>query len=179
MHYDKPAAWKWQKREQYGNKGQGTPAIDAGHGMIAVTKTATRIRISPPRDSEYQVDNGSWAAVPDDGMITLPLEHAIELQVRNPHCQADGKTIVPGKDDLVELMLLSAQLKPKCPIKNVEVQINGKGARLDEAFTVPFGKSSFLTRAVKVEFLGDHVDHAPIVVTVTAGTPQDVVCVTR
>ena len=27
-HYDKPAAWKWQKREEYGNKGQGTPAID-------------------------------------------------------------------------------------------------------------------------------------------------------
>ena len=27
-HYDSPAAWKWQKREEYGNKGQGTPAID-------------------------------------------------------------------------------------------------------------------------------------------------------
>ena len=27
-HYDKPAAWKWQKQEEYGNKGQGTPAID-------------------------------------------------------------------------------------------------------------------------------------------------------
>src|SRR4026208_2447237 len=26
--YDKPAAWKWQTREEYGNKGQGTPAID-------------------------------------------------------------------------------------------------------------------------------------------------------
>jgi hypothetical protein len=27
-HYDGPAAWKWEKREEYGNKGQGTPAID-------------------------------------------------------------------------------------------------------------------------------------------------------
>ena len=27
-HYDKPEAWKWQKQEEYGNKGQGTPAID-------------------------------------------------------------------------------------------------------------------------------------------------------
>ena len=27
-HYNDPAAWKWQKREAYGNKGQGTPAID-------------------------------------------------------------------------------------------------------------------------------------------------------
>src|SRR5262245_19882434 len=29
-HYDQPVAWKWQTREQYGNKGQGTPAIDGG-----------------------------------------------------------------------------------------------------------------------------------------------------
>jgi hypothetical protein len=27
-HYQKPEAWKWQKREDYGNRGQGTPAID-------------------------------------------------------------------------------------------------------------------------------------------------------
>jgi hypothetical protein len=28
MHYDKPDAWKWQKKVEYGNKGQGTPAMD-------------------------------------------------------------------------------------------------------------------------------------------------------
>ena len=27
-HYQKPEAWKWQKREEYGNRGQGTPALD-------------------------------------------------------------------------------------------------------------------------------------------------------
>lgn len=27
-HYQKSNAWKWQKKEAYGNKGQGTPAID-------------------------------------------------------------------------------------------------------------------------------------------------------
>lgn len=26
--YQKPGAWKWQKREEYGNKGQGTEALD-------------------------------------------------------------------------------------------------------------------------------------------------------
>ncbi len=30
MHYQKPAAWRWQKREEYGNKGQGTEALDHG-----------------------------------------------------------------------------------------------------------------------------------------------------
>ena len=28
-HYQKPEAWRWQRREQYGNKGQGTPALTA------------------------------------------------------------------------------------------------------------------------------------------------------
>lgn len=28
QQYDKPAAWRWQKREQFGNKGQGTEALD-------------------------------------------------------------------------------------------------------------------------------------------------------
>lgn len=27
-HYDRPDAWQWQDREEYGNKGQGTSAID-------------------------------------------------------------------------------------------------------------------------------------------------------
>lgn len=27
-HYDTAEAWKWQKKEEYGGKGQGTPAID-------------------------------------------------------------------------------------------------------------------------------------------------------
>jgi glycine/D-amino acid oxidase-like deaminating enzyme len=27
-HYDTDAAWKWQKKEEYGGKGQGTPAVD-------------------------------------------------------------------------------------------------------------------------------------------------------
>ena len=27
-HYQTDEAWKWQKRSQYGNKGQGSPAID-------------------------------------------------------------------------------------------------------------------------------------------------------
>ena len=27
-HYDKPDAWNWQKRSEYGNRGQGNPAID-------------------------------------------------------------------------------------------------------------------------------------------------------
>lgn len=28
QHYQKPDSWKWQKQSEYGNKGQGSPAID-------------------------------------------------------------------------------------------------------------------------------------------------------
>ncbi|MBE9601223.1 FAD-dependent oxidoreductase [Pedobacter sp. MC2016-24] len=28
LHYQRDSAWKWQKKEAYGNKGQGTPAMD-------------------------------------------------------------------------------------------------------------------------------------------------------
>lgn len=28
LHYDKPEAWKWQQKSEYGGKGQGTPAVD-------------------------------------------------------------------------------------------------------------------------------------------------------
>jgi hypothetical protein len=31
QHYQRSETWKWQRREEYGNKGQGTPAIDGEH----------------------------------------------------------------------------------------------------------------------------------------------------
>lgn len=31
QHYDKPESWKWQEKSEYGNKGQGTPAIDGNN----------------------------------------------------------------------------------------------------------------------------------------------------
>ena len=30
-HYQQEEAWKWQTRDEYGNKGQGTPAIDGNN----------------------------------------------------------------------------------------------------------------------------------------------------
>jgi FAD dependent oxidoreductase len=30
-HYQKPEAWKWQKQSEYGNQGQGTPAMDGAN----------------------------------------------------------------------------------------------------------------------------------------------------
>lgn len=35
-HYQQPEAWRWQTRESFGNKGQGTPAIDGAWRTIWV-----------------------------------------------------------------------------------------------------------------------------------------------
>ncbi len=31
LHYQKPESWQWQKKDEYGNKGQGTPALDGAN----------------------------------------------------------------------------------------------------------------------------------------------------
>ena len=34
LHYQKPEAWKWQKKEEYGNVGQNTPAMDKDNSTM-------------------------------------------------------------------------------------------------------------------------------------------------
>src|SRR5687767_877198 len=43
-HYQKPEAWRWQKQSEYGNKGQGTPAIDGAQRTI--DRKSTRLNSS-------------------------------------------------------------------------------------------------------------------------------------
>jgi hypothetical protein len=61
-HYDQPAAWKWQKREEYGNKGQGTPAIDAGQRTMWIFEphVAERIFEDFVREHKVPVFRGEW-----------------------------------------------------------------------------------------------------------------------
>lgn len=48
QHYDKAEAWRWQKREEYGNKGQGTEALD---------KTGRTMWIFEPHVAERVYEN--------------------------------------------------------------------------------------------------------------------------
>ncbi|MCD0490345.1 FAD-dependent oxidoreductase [Pedobacter sp. MC2016-14] len=36
MHYQNPASWQWQKQAEFGNRGQGTPAMDHGERTMWV-----------------------------------------------------------------------------------------------------------------------------------------------
>lgn len=61
-HYDKPDAWIWQEKEAYGNKGQGTPAIDGAQRTMWIFEphVAERIFEDFVREHEIPVHRGEW-----------------------------------------------------------------------------------------------------------------------
>ncbi len=62
LHYQKPEAWKWQKREEYGNKGQGTPAIDGAQRTMWIFEphVAEKVFEDFTREHEIPVHRNEW-----------------------------------------------------------------------------------------------------------------------
>jgi hypothetical protein len=54
-HYDRPGAWTWQKRDEYGNKGQGTPAIDGAQRTMWIFEPHVAERVFEELVKEYQI----------------------------------------------------------------------------------------------------------------------------
>ena len=54
--YDKPEAWKWQKREEYGNKGQGTPAIDGAQRTMWIFEPHVAERVFEDLIREHGIE---------------------------------------------------------------------------------------------------------------------------
>jgi hypothetical protein len=61
-HYEQPSAWTWQKREEYGNKGQGTPAIDRDQRTMWIfePRVAERVFEDLVRDHKIPVHRNEW-----------------------------------------------------------------------------------------------------------------------
>ncbi len=61
-HYDAPGAWTWQKREEYGNKGQGTPAMDGEHRTMWIfePRVAERVFEDLVKEHRIPVHRGEW-----------------------------------------------------------------------------------------------------------------------
>jgi hypothetical protein len=61
-HYDQPKAWTWQKREDYGNKGQGTPAIDGEQRTMWIFEphVAEQVFEDLVKEHEIPVDRDEW-----------------------------------------------------------------------------------------------------------------------
>ena len=55
QHYQQPGAWRWQKREEYGNKGQGTPAIDGEQRTMWIFEPHVAERVFEDLVREYQI----------------------------------------------------------------------------------------------------------------------------
>lgn len=55
QHYQRPEAWRWQKREEYGNKGQGTEAVDQGLRTMWVFEPHVAERIFEDWIAEYKI----------------------------------------------------------------------------------------------------------------------------
>ncbi|WP_229238955.1 FAD-dependent oxidoreductase [Emticicia sp. C21] len=54
-HYQKPETWKWQKKEEFGNKGQGTPAIDGTNRTMWIFEPHTAEQVFEDFVKEYQL----------------------------------------------------------------------------------------------------------------------------
>lgn len=54
-HYQRPEAWKWQKPEEYGNRGQGTPAIDGERRTMWIFEPHVAEGVFEEFIREYQI----------------------------------------------------------------------------------------------------------------------------
>lgn len=77
LHYQKDNSWKWQRKEDYGNKGQGTPAIDGANRTMWIFEphAAEGVFEDFVKENNIEVLRGEW----------LNRENGIEMR--------DGKII--------------------------------------------------------------------------------------
>jgi hypothetical protein len=54
-HYQQPEAWRWQRAEDYGNRGQGTPAIDGQERTMWIFEPHVAEKIFEDYVAEYQI----------------------------------------------------------------------------------------------------------------------------
>ncbi len=61
-HYDDEGGWKWQKKSEYGNKGQGNSAIDGEQRTMWIFEphAAEKVFESYIKDFDIQVDRDEW-----------------------------------------------------------------------------------------------------------------------
>jgi len=62
LHYQQDSAWKWQKPEEYGNKGQGTPAVDGEERTMWIFEphVAEQIFEDLVKENHLQVHRNEW-----------------------------------------------------------------------------------------------------------------------
>ena len=62
QYYEQPGAWPWQSRDEYGNKGQGTPAIDGDERTMWIFEphVAENVFEDLVKEHQIRVDRNEW-----------------------------------------------------------------------------------------------------------------------
>lgn len=62
LHYDKPEGWHWQKKEEYGNKGQGTVAMDGAERTMWIFEphVAEQVFEDFVKENNIQIYRDEW-----------------------------------------------------------------------------------------------------------------------
>ncbi len=75
-HYDKPENWIWQSKEEYGNRGQGTPAIDGDERTMWIFEphAAEQVFEDLVKEFEIEIYRDEWldrekGVIVEDGKI--------------------------------------------------------------------------------------------------------------
>lgn len=70
-HYQNPEAWNWQKKDEYGNKGQGTPAIDGANRTMWIFEphAAEKVFEDFVKENELVVFRNEWLDRSNKGII--------------------------------------------------------------------------------------------------------------
>ena len=62
LHYDRPEAWRWQQKSEYGNRGQGTTAIDGSQRTMWIFEPSVAEKIFEDfvREAQIPVVRNEW-----------------------------------------------------------------------------------------------------------------------
>jgi hypothetical protein len=70
LHYQQPDAWRWQKPEEYGNKGQGTPAVDGAQRTMWIFEPHVAETVFEHLVREYRIPVARDEWLDRDGGVT-------------------------------------------------------------------------------------------------------------
>ena len=56
LHYETPEAWRWQERSEYGNRGQGTAAVDGEQRTMWIFEPHVAEQVFEDLVAEHQID---------------------------------------------------------------------------------------------------------------------------
>lgn len=83
LHYEDSAAWQWQKHSEYGNKGQGTPAMDGNARTMWIFEPHVAEKVFEDYVKEYNIDVRRDEWLDRDGGVVVKEGRIVSITVLN------------------------------------------------------------------------------------------------